>query len=112
MPQQISANRFDAYAAIQSKARSMISAAVAKGIIHRNTSCQECGKDCCTQAHHEDYSRPYHVTWLCVKCHGKRPKRRVYVDIDISQWPHNHRSAETETGPLRVSQEIDYEAIK
>jgi hypothetical protein len=27
-----------------------------------------------TQAHHDDYSRPLNVTWLCVPCHGERHK--------------------------------------
>lgn len=24
------------------------------------------------QAHHEDYSKPFEITWLCETCHGKR----------------------------------------
>jgi hypothetical protein len=35
------------------------------------TTCQHCGIECLTQAHHEDYSRRLDVKWLCVWCHNK-----------------------------------------
>lgn len=34
--------------------------------------CERCGYSIGVQAHHEDYSRPLDVTWLCTRCHGQR----------------------------------------
>jgi hypothetical protein len=34
--------------------------------------CRGCGSEERVHAHHEDYTRPLDVTWLCQGCHGKR----------------------------------------
>jgi hypothetical protein len=34
--------------------------------------CEKCGHALNVQAHHEDYSKPLDVVWLCGICHGKR----------------------------------------
>lgn len=34
--------------------------------------CERCGEVAKTGGHHEDYSKPLEVTWLCGPCHGKR----------------------------------------
>ena len=39
--------------------------------------CMRCGCDS-VDAHHEDYSRPLEVMWLCRKCHGAI--HRIYKD--------------------------------
>lgn len=36
--------------------------------------CQVCG-DPKSQAHHDDYSKPLEVQWLCSKHHGERHRR-------------------------------------
>jgi hypothetical protein len=41
--------------------------------------CERCG-EARTQMHHEDYSRPLDVTWLCVACHARR-----HVFLDATQ---------------------------
>lgn len=33
------------------------------------TPCAQCGSNKRVQAHHEDYSKPLEVTWLCEACH-------------------------------------------
>ena len=38
--------------------------------------CSKCGART-AQAHHEDYSRPLDVTWLCFECHRKEHGRWV-----------------------------------
>lgn len=34
--------------------------------------CERCGYAVGVHAHHEDYSKPLDVTWLCSRCHGER----------------------------------------
>lgn len=36
------------------------------------TPCARCGFGLGLQAHHEDYTKPLDVTWLCPPCHGQR----------------------------------------
>jgi hypothetical protein len=33
--------------------------------------CERCGRED-THGHHEDYSKPLDVNWLCPPCHGER----------------------------------------
>jgi hypothetical protein len=43
--------------------------AVKTGKLARPNNCSKCGCECKPQAHHEDYSKPYEVIWLCAQCH-------------------------------------------
>ena len=43
--------------------------AIKKGELLRPEICSECNVPCKPDAHHEDYNKPYEVTWLCKKCH-------------------------------------------
>ena len=45
-------------------------------------SCQKCGKkNCRLERHHEDYSKPLEIIWLCCDCHGKTRRKDEYFDI-------------------------------
>ena len=47
------------------------------GKIYQPKECSECGIETKNlEAHHEDYSKPLDVKWLCIPCHGE--KRRKY----------------------------------
>jgi hypothetical protein len=64
------------------RARIMLRTAVAAGKIIKPENCQDCLKPfpkAQIQGHHEDYSRPYDVTWLCSKCHGKLGRRNKLI---------------------------------
>jgi hypothetical protein len=51
------------------RAREAVRSALRKGQIVRPSRCQHCNQECKPQAHHEDYSKPLDVVWLCVSCH-------------------------------------------
>jgi hypothetical protein len=66
----------------ESKKRLLIAAraryAVSVGKIAKRDSCSRCGvTDMPLEMHHEDYSKPLEVVWLCDACHGitrKKPR--------------------------------------
>lgn len=59
------------------QANRLVAVAIASGDLSRGTSCEECGKPDAVRpsgkrelvAHHDDYSFPLVVRWLCHKCH-------------------------------------------
>jgi hypothetical protein len=64
------------------RARNVMSAALRDGKIHKEPICEFPGCSCSVvQGHHEDYSRPLDVRWLCFKHHRQR-------DIELGLYPH------------------------
>ena len=57
------------------KAREKLNCLVVLGKIKRGV-CETCGSPD-THAHHEDYSKPLNVAWLCRKCHCRLHKKQV-----------------------------------
>lgn len=43
--------------------------AVYKGELIRSEKCEICNEICYTQGHHNDYTKPLDVVWLCASCH-------------------------------------------
>lgn len=68
------------------RARVLLNRAVAAGQIVRPASCEDCGRSGRVQGHHEDYSRPLAVRWLCRGCH-------VEADIRLAERIRLERSA-------------------
>lgn len=50
-------------------ARNMVNNWVRHGKIVKPKNCEKCGRVRYVQAHHEDYSQPLKVKWLCKECH-------------------------------------------
>jgi Helix-turn-helix len=55
--------------ALKQKAYATVNYAVINGLLLRPTQCSSCGKPCRPHGHHEDYTQPLCVIWLCAKCH-------------------------------------------
>jgi len=54
-------------------ARGKVTYAVNKGVLVRPSTCGDCGEYFPKIiAHHEDYSKPLDVAWVCKPCHLKR----------------------------------------
>jgi hypothetical protein len=51
------------------RARKALSAAVRRGVLDRPDSCSRCGGPGRPEGHHDDYTRPLDVAWLCKPCH-------------------------------------------
>lgn len=62
--------------AFKNHAKNLFQSAVRYGKIKRE-SCEVCGE--MAQGHHEDYSKPYDVIWLCYKHHMERHRKPVHL---------------------------------
>lgn len=72
-------------------ARAAVQSAVRAGRL-RQQPCVICGAPK-SQAHHEDYSKPLEVTWLCSRHHGERHRKQSAgrlpgrgVELDGQVW--------------------------
>lgn len=60
-------------------------AAIKSGELKKPKSCAWCGNSFCRiEAHHEDYSKPLEVLWLCPSCHhtaDDQRRRRIVAQV-------------------------------
>lgn len=54
------------------EAHKAVAIAVSSGRLVKPELCEDCGENRRLYAHHEDYSKPLDVNWLCSSCHRKR----------------------------------------
>lgn len=54
---------------VKQNARVMVNMHIKKGKLVRPTHCSACDIKCKPEGHHEDYSKPLQVIWLCKRCH-------------------------------------------
>ena len=52
------------------RARRRLEKAVRAGLVQRPALCEVCGCSAKVQGHHDDYTKPLDVRWLCPRCHG------------------------------------------
>jgi len=53
-------------------ARNALNNAVKRGDVAKPLVCELCSKKLRLSGHHDDYSRPLDVVWLCHSCHGEK----------------------------------------
>lgn len=56
----------------QAKTHEAVRKALRRGDLVKPTKCSRCGLPKRLHAHHDDYSKPLDVMWLCQICHGLR----------------------------------------
>ena len=56
------------------KAQDRINSLIRSGKLVPPAACERCSNADQLQAHHEDYSKPLEVQWLCITCHNTRHK--------------------------------------
>lgn len=56
-------------------ARQELNYAVRSGRVAKPDYCATCGSNAKLTAHHDDYSKPLDVRWLCYSCHGKEHRK-------------------------------------
>ena len=81
--QRVRMSRYRKENAHKTAARRKVRLAVANGIL-KKLPCECCGR-MPTQAHHEDYSKPLVVRWLCSTCHSRehRPPRPAGLEATL-----------------------------
>jgi len=60
------------------RARAALYRAVKSNWIRRAKVCSACRKEALTHGHHDDYSKPLDVRWLCKPCHDKHHRGDEY----------------------------------
>lgn len=105
------------------RARQILKNAVNRGMVRRALRCEACGGEGAqTNGHHEDYSRPLFVTWLCRSCHAGleggqhfgcgQPKHPLQASPSHPQQPQGHGhsahlvSHAAQSGPLHLAGEV------
>lgn len=68
---------------IKMKTRDKVRWAIDSGRLVRPETCSKCGEECKPNAHHEDYSKPLEVIWLCTKCHGKTYRKKDHLNEEL-----------------------------
>ena len=63
---------------IKNRAHHEVGKAIQDGLLVRPDHCSECHRKGIINGHHNDYSKPLEVEWLCCSCHRKRhPKSKT-----------------------------------
>lgn len=67
------------YIPVKDAARATVIRAIKYGRLERPSKCSRCGGGGRIDAHHQDYSKPLIVDWLCSTCHGKQHRKPLEI---------------------------------
>ena len=75
------------------RAHYAVANAIKRGAMFRPTTCQKCGNTAALDAHHEDYSAPLDVKWLCRSCHFNAHEKKISECDKNYEFGEQHHSA-------------------
>jgi superfamily II helicase len=79
------------------QARRALREAVRSGRVVKPSSCQDCGRsDLLIHGHHDDYTKPFEVVWVCRWCHVERHRPPTITKA----WRVDRRTTVERSGPL------------
>lgn len=79
-----SKNKFS-FTSYKNKAYYSLKKAIKEGKLEPKQACESCNKVNVTiEAHHEDYSKPLQVKWLCVPCHSEWHNKFAFFKLIIN----------------------------
>lgn len=70
------------------QARQALKNAVLLGKVRRALRCEQCGEVAETEGHHEDYTKPFFVQWLCRTCHSGLGDGRHFGAGQVKELSH------------------------
>ena len=62
---------------VKARASRAVTNALRSGRLLRPSQCSQCQKTCKPEAHHDDYTQPLEVRWLCRSCHCRHHRLAV-----------------------------------
>lgn len=71
----------ETFAGFRRRIHAAVGHATTVGKLTRPDTCEECGCNAYTEAHHDNYLKPFDVRWLCRSCHRKVHLNYVFVEI-------------------------------
>lgn len=77
-------HRYRAKTAQQSLAHTLVAKAIKLGELVRPETCENCGLPqygAPINGHHDDYSKPFEVRWLCVSCHQQLHRGKMVPGV-------------------------------
>lgn len=65
------------------KCHAAVARAVKAGKLNKPDRCERCGSQANLEGHHEDYTKPLDVIWLCSICHRSEHKEKPMQDLKL-----------------------------
>lgn len=66
---------------LKSKAHQCVMWALRLNVLQRPEECQGCKRKLKVEGHHNDYSKPLEVEWLCRLCHMHKHDKLLYIEV-------------------------------
>ena len=70
----------------KTQAQATLRRAVRSCRIAKPSTCSRCGREASRiEGHHNDYTKPLKVEWLCTKCHGAEHRKKYNKEVEVCE---------------------------